>query len=320
MDDNGATQFFEALHSDGRDAQAGLGPGSPRYLIVVQGGIPGAMVPIGPGALAIGRSDDNGLVLTEPSVSRRHADLRVDDLGRVWLTDHSSTNGSFRNGFRIPPESPTFLADGDRVRFGTKVVFKYACPDREEEAFQKSMFERTVRDAMTGLFNRAYFLDQLGPLAARASSRGLGLAMVMCDIDRFKSINDTHGHQGGDAVLCQVAGFLRRTTRSDDLVARFGGEEFAIALPIESEARAVQRAERIRTALANRRLRFEDGLLRVTASFGVAFAERFRPQEVDAMIAEADRALYRAKAAGRNRVARAYEVRGDTPLTMALAD
>ena len=94
----------------------------------------------------------------------------------------------------------------------------------------------------------------------------------MLDVDHFKSINDTLGHQGGDAVLRQVAAMIRQATRAEDLVARFGGEEFAIAIPIKSEDQAHDRAEAIRAALSARRMTFGKAKVRVTASLGVAFA------------------------------------------------
>ena len=314
MDDKGATQFLEVITCGGIETDPG--PAAPRYLIVLQGGIPGSMVPLAKGTIVLGRSDENDLVLAEPSVSRCHAELRLDDQGRAWLTDLASTNGTFRNGDRVSTGTPVRLRDGDRLRLGTRVVLKYACPDAEEEAFQRSMFERTVRDPLTGLYNRSYFLDQIGVLASRAVNRGLGLAIAMLDIDHFKSINDTLGHQGGDAVLCQVAALIRQSTRAEDLVARFGGEEFGIAIPIKSEDQAYDRAEAIRAALSARRLSFGKTKVRVTASLGIAFAPCCPAHEVDAMIASADRALYRAKGAGRNRVVRARDGRQDTPISI----
>lgn len=316
MDDKNATQFLEVMTSGAIGADSG--PAAPRYLIMLQGGIPGSMISLARGNLVIGRSDENDLILPEPSVSRCHAELRLDDAGRAWLTDLASTNGTFRNGERIAPSDPIQLHDGDRLRLGTRVVLKYACPDAEEEAFQRSMFERTVRDPLTGLYNRSYFLDQIGLLASRSLNRGLGLAIAMLDVDHFKSINDTLGHQGGDAVLRQVASMIRKSTRAEDLVARFGGEEFAIAIPIKSEDQAYHRAEAIRAALAARRVTFGKAKVRVTASLGIAFAPCCPAHEVDAMIASADRALYRAKGAGRNRVVRARDGRLDTPVSVVL--
>jgi diguanylate cyclase (GGDEF)-like protein len=197
---------------------------------------------------------------------------------------------------------PVTLTDGDRVRIGSVVVVKYVHPDPYEERFQKEMFERTVRDTLTGLYNRAYFLDQLNPLAKTVAENGLGLAVMMLDIDHFKEVNDTLGHPTGDAVLREVADVLRQSARSDDLIARFGGEEFILALPVSTPRRGLERAEKIRRSLASRRFRADNEGLSVTASIGVAFADPGRPRTSASLVSAADLFLYRAKESGRNRV------------------
>jgi diguanylate cyclase (GGDEF)-like protein len=297
MDDRGATQVFDAILNplDDDDDAA-------RYLIVLCGGIPGAMLPLATGPNWIGRATDNSLQFPEQSISRHHALIRLSPDGLITLTDLGSTNGTFLNGQRIDSDVPVPLADGDRMRIGSVVVVKYLRPDPYEERFQKEMFERTVRDALTGLYNRSYFLDQLSPLAKNVAENGLGLAIMMLDIDHFKEINDTFGHATGDAVLREVADVLRQSARSDDLIARFGGEEFILALPVSTPRRALERAERIRRSLACRRFRTEDEGVVVTASIGVAFADPGRPRTSASLISTADLYLYRAKESGRNRV------------------
>jgi diguanylate cyclase (GGDEF)-like protein len=168
------------------------------------------------------------------------------------------------------------------------------------------MFERTVRDPLTGLYNRAFFLDQLRQTAEGGSTRGLGLAVLMLDIDHFKTINDTYGHDAGDAVLREVAQVLRECTRSDDLVARYGGEEFTLALTVTAPDQATDRAERIRAAIAARRFAATYAsaghALNVTISIGLAFAHPGHVRDTQALITTADQGLYQAKRHGRNRV------------------
>jgi diguanylate cyclase (GGDEF)-like protein len=298
MDDRGATQVYDAIHNPLDD----VGDDALRYLIVLCGGIPGAMLPLATGPNWIGRATDNSLQFPEHSVSRHHALIRLNPDGLITLTDLGSTNGTFLNGHRIDPDLPVPLSDGDRVRIGSVVVVKYVRPDPYEERFQKEMFERTVRDALTGLYNRSYFLDQLNPLAKNVAENGLGLAVMMLDIDHFKEVNDTLGHATGDAVLREVADVLRQSARSDDLIARFGGEEFILALPVSTPRRGLERAEKIRRSMASRRFRAEDEDLAVTASIGVAFADPGRPRTSASLISTADLYLYRAKESGRNRV------------------
>jgi diguanylate cyclase (GGDEF)-like protein len=274
----------------------------PMYLIMVSGGIPGAMLRLAPGGTRLGRAADSTFQLSEISVSRRHAAIEADTQGVVRLTDLGSTNGTFLNGRRLRPHAPFRLEDGDRVQLGSSVIFKFVRLDPCEEQFQREMFERTVRDGLTGLYNRSFFLNQVGPLTQFGALRGLGLAILMLDIDHFKLINDGHGHDVGDFVLREVANVLRDSTRNEDLVARYGGEEFVLALPVAAPDQATDRAERIRTSLAGRRIVTGSTTLRVTASLGLAFAPADRPRSAAAMITAADRCLLQAKIAGRDRI------------------
>ncbi len=305
MDEKCATQICLAVTPD-VDAEV---PGSielsrPMYLIVLSGGIPGSMQPIGVGATRLGRAQENNVRFADLGISRRHATIAVDTEGRPWLTDLGSTNGTFLNEIRLPVLGSHLLNDGDRVRLGASVVVKFVRLDPCDERFQRELFERTVRDPLTGIYNRSYFFDQIEPLTDLGRSRGLGLAILMADIDHFKRVNDTLGHDAGDAVLREVAAVLRESTRSEDLVARYGGEEFVIALPVAAPDQATERAERIRTNLAARRIMAPGSLqpLRVTASLGLAFAYPGRLRSVPALITAADQCLYQAKNAGRNRV------------------
>ncbi len=154
------------------------------------------------------------------------------------------------------------------------------------------------RDPLTGLLNRRGFEAAVTGPGRPGMAGG---AMLVCDIDHFKTINDTLGHAAGDAVIAAVGDLLRQVTESDAVIARFGGEEFVVFLPGRSAQRALTTAERIRRTLSEKDWQ-HFGLARpVTVSIGL---DRVTPGESDpyAAIARADRALYAAKAAGRNRV------------------
>jgi two-component system cell cycle response regulator len=308
MEENGATHVCDLLSASGQAAAPTLTAQHPMYLIVLSGGIPGAMLRLSPGGSRLGRSADNTIQLPDASISRYHSYLGIDEEGQVRLTDLGSTNGTFLNGRRLPENTPVRLQDGDRLQLGASVILKYIRPDPCEEQFQREMFERTVRDPLTGLYNRAFFLAQFGPLVDRGALKGLGTAVLMLDIDHFKRINDTHGHDVGDAVLREVAGVLRQATRTDDLVARYGGEEFVVALPVAAPDQATERAERVRSTLASRRILAGGVPLRVTASLGLAFTPPGRPRSVSALIATADRGLYQAKNSGRDRTVFSHDI------------
>jgi diguanylate cyclase (GGDEF)-like protein len=285
------------------DSTTALGCATPAiYMIVVSGGIPGSMILLSEHGTSLGRSPENTFQFEDITVSRRHALVAINADGGVSITDQGSTNGTFVNGKAVVARRAVRLEDGDRIQLGTKVVLKLVRLDPRDERFQRDLFERSVRDTLTGLYNSAYFLGQVGVLADRHAARGIGLAILMLDIDHFKCVNDRYGHVAGDEVLREAAAVIRESTRAEDLVARYGGEEFVIALPVSVPDLAIERAEIIRCELAARRIIARDAELRVTASVGLAFAPPGRSRNSSALIISADQALYQAKADGRNRV------------------
>lgn len=174
--------------------------------------------------------------------------------------------------------------------------------DALREALQTSM-ELAITDDLTGLHNRRYLDRKIGPLFSEAKESDRPLACMLLDIDRFKSINDTYGHDAGDEVLRAFADRMRLHTRTIDVVARYGGEEIVIVLPSADLKDAQTIAERIRERIEQTPFLIQRGSLgiRVTVSIGVAIREA-TDQSPSEMLKRADLALYRAKSAGRNRV------------------
>lgn len=162
----------------------------------------------------------------------------------------------------------------------------------------------SITDALTLTYNRRHLMERLPQELERARRYGRPLAVVLCDVDYFKKINDTYGHQTGDEVLKGIAELVMSATRKDvDWVARYGGEEFLIVLPETSVPDAIAFAEKIRVAIAAHPFEIKGQLLKLSSSFGVAGYES-TPDDagVDALIACADLCLYRSKETGRNRV------------------
>jgi diguanylate cyclase (GGDEF)-like protein len=156
-------------------------------------------------------------------------------------------------------------------------------------------------DALTGLPNRRHLMAAMETEVRRAERSGRPLALALLDVDRFKAINDTHGHPAGDEVLRIVAEELREVTRGGDLLGRFGGEEFAIIMPETSLDQAHLACERLRRAVAKRILHYPNGTSgHVTVSSGVALLSG--DEGCDHLVSRADGALYEAKAGGRNLV------------------
>lgn len=157
-------------------------------------------------------------------------------------------------------------------------------------------------DPLTGLANRRSFMTVLEQTFAHSQRHAVPLGLIMLDIDHFKQINDSYGHQGGDKVLVALAGLLRSDPDDGRLAARYGGEEFVLILPDTALDATVAMAEQLRQQVAA--LRFPGALanLSMTASFGVAALPHPAIKTIDQLIWEADDALYRAKRNGRNRV------------------
>ncbi len=177
----------------------------------------------------------------------------------------------------------------------------------EIQALQTRLEQQALRDSLTGLYNRRYFDEALERELALARRRDYPVSLVLIDIDSFKMLNDSHGHQAGDAVLRALARYLSDNSRAGDLVCRWGGEEFVVVMPHTPREGALQRADFWRAAFAAEPVRFGDLMLNNTLSAGVAVwpADGGAP---DALLKAADGALYRAKTGGRNRVVSAGQV------------
>ncbi len=169
------------------------------------------------------------------------------------------------------------------------------------KALQHELREQATRDPLTGLHNRRYLNSVLTHRIDQATQRHTQLSILMIDIDRFKTFNDSFGHHAGDAMLQALAGLLRHHTRSLDIACRYGGEEFLLVLSNTSLEIAARRAEELRRAFDESEHKFGDQLLHATISIGVA-AFPDHGTGIEELIMQADQALYAAKAAGRNKV------------------
>lgn len=162
--------------------------------------------------------------------------------------------------------------------------------------------ELAITDGLTGLHNRRYLDTHLQTLVERARNRGRELSLLITDIDKFKRINDTHGHAAGDDVLREFANRLRQNVRGMDLACRYGGEEFVIVMPDTSAQMAAEVAERLRESVEEAGFASGDQVLSVTTSVGVATLNRNSDDNMSDLLKQADTALYEAKAGGRNKV------------------
>ncbi len=201
-----------------------------------------------------------------------------------------------------------------RLRAGRRIV---QLQDQLLRA-QTALEYRATHDGLTGIGNRAAILERLDrELAKRPPGRPL--SVILMDVDHFKRVNDQLGHQSGDAVLREIAARGAHVLQADELLGRYGGEEFLVVLPDADESRGVDLAEQVRAVIAAAPVRTPDGQVPVTASFGVATAPSAQSGAHE-LIAAADRALYEAKARGRNQVVLAPSLALPTPASSESGD
>ena len=259
----------------------------------------GMTLPLPENMVRFGRGRDADVRLDDEGVSRLHAAIRKNEDGAYEIFDLESRNGTVVSGRHT---KRALLRDGDIIQLGPRVAFRFGLMDERQLDVMRQLFETSVRDRLTGAFNRHHLEERLRGELAYALRHGTELGLLILDVDHFKRVNDTHGHQAGDAVLRHVASTISGRLRTEDLFARYGGEEFVavlrgIALP--GTARA---GERLRAILAASATSFGGRSILVTVSIGAASLATAPTPTIDALLAAADRRLYLAKNAGRNRV------------------
>jgi two-component system, cell cycle response regulator len=277
------------------------GRGSPRdrhLLVQLEGEHIGLVVRLHGEVVRAGRNQDSELLLRDGGVSRNHARF-VWEADQYVLEDLESANGTYVQGERVTRHP---MHDGDIVQFGPSAVFRYSLADAEQEAMLMQLYDASVTDALTGAYNREHFDTRLASELSFARRHATDLSLLLLDLDHFKLVNDTYGHQAGDTVLRELAKTLATDLRLEDVFARYGGEEFAIILRGTNLAEAAQAADRCRQKVADLVIQHEQLVINITVSIGVASVTCCGDPSSEEIIGAADRRLYAAKHAGRNRV------------------
>jgi len=266
-------------------------------LVVIYGHELGKKYPLRNDSLIIGRSSKSDIRIDEESVSRNHCRLKRTGNRSVTIRDLGSTNGTYVNDRQT---DEVILRDGDLVKVG-RTIFKFLSGGNIENAYHEEIYRLMTVDGLTQVFNKRYFLEALEREISRSRRYGRDLSLIMFDIDHFKQINDAYGHLAGDAVLKQLCQVVHGKIRREDLLCRYGGEEFSILLPEIDSFNARLTAEKIRRLVEKTAFTFEDTRIPVTISLGVATvqAEAIDPES---FIKRSDEQLYLAKNTGRNRV------------------
>ncbi len=281
LDESGETYWLEAT------------------LIVLRGPKEGTVYQLRKGKTVIGRSTDVDIQINAEGVSRVHAEIAEAD-GVYLLRDLGSTNGTVCHGQWV--EAPYQLTDGDRINLGGGVVLRFALEGELEQRLRAKLYDLATRDGLTSAYNRRFLDERMiseWPWAVRHEQ---SCALLMVDIDHFKRVNDTWGHLAGDQVLVELVGIITQTIRREDLLARVGGEEFAVLCRGTTQLAAITLAERLRVKVMEHRFLWNGEPVSLTLSIGVATSAEKSVGSTADLLALADQRLYEAKGAGRNRV------------------
>jgi len=247
--------------------------------------------------IVVGREPPSELVIPSMVISREHARLYFSK-GFYFVEDLGSTNGTFLNDTRV--EVPVPLQINDRIRLGT-VILKFLTGGDIENLYHEELYNVSITDGLLGIPNRRALSAFLDKEISRARRHERPLSLLMFDIDFFKKINDTWGHLAGDTVLKELISLVSPKIRKEEMLARWGGEEFVAVLPETDHMGAVSVAEKIRSAVEEHSFYFQDEIIKITVSVGVATWDDVFP-DANAWIRQADERLYHAKTHGRNLV------------------
>jgi len=268
-------------------------------LTVLTGGEAGRFFTLGPTGGVLGRGDEVDVAFSDETVSRRHATVTLGAEG-FRLTDSESHNGTYLDGLAV--RGSIVLPRRCRIQLGTRVMLEWnALDELGVEAIGK-LSKALLLDPLTGAGNRFHLEQRLAAETSYARRHHQALGLLLMDLDHFKRVNDEHGHLVGDRVLANVGHALTASCRTEDAVFRYGGEEFCILVRGLEMDRLLHMAERIRAMIAGLSVDAEDTCVQVTTSIGVAALDLEDKPDAEEILLLADRALYRAKTLGRDRV------------------
>ncbi len=269
------------------------------YLVIYVGTENGRRHLLKRGSMTIGRSSQADIQIKDERISRVHC--VIEWLGdTIMIEDKESTNGTYVDSQEI---NRKVLQPGIPIQLGHSLM-KIEYKSKEEIQSEEDLLHRAAFDELTGIFNRQHIIKLATMELANAARYQLTAGVIMMDIDNFKQVNDTHGHQFGDFVLSQLANIVVENKRIEDLFGRYGGEEFII-LPrckITQEDLRIQ-CNRIRDAIQEFEFCYNGASTRITVSMGFSMA-KIKSGDIETalhdLIGKADQALYLAKGSGRN--------------------
>ncbi|MBI5499847.1 MAG: GGDEF domain-containing protein [Deltaproteobacteria bacterium] len=269
-------------------------------VIVLAGPIMGARIALTGAPTVFGRASGCDVTVPDEGVSQRHMEIVWGPDGDFELRDLGSLNGTLVNGERVGPEARPLCA-GDRILIG-HTPMRFMHYTAAEDDLLNDLELRALQDPLTGLFNRRYLEQRLDQEVTFAARHGSMLSLLLIDVDHFKAVNDGYGHPVGDHLLLELGSYLRGCVRTEDVVARHGGEEFSIILrQIDAEG-ARTLAERLRSGVEAFPFVHAGNRIPVTISIGIVTVRGRKGLKRTELLEAADKQLYVSKESGRNRV------------------
>ncbi len=271
-------------------------------LVVLQGVEIGRDFRLKRNTLSLGRGTDVDIRIADDLASRQHASIEFSwdaerQAAAYHLIDLQSTNHTYVNSRAIERIE---LKDGDRIQIGSTLL-KFVLLDDIEAKFHAEVRSRISYDQLTRLLTKESLYLALEMELKRTLRYKLPVAVLMMDLDHFKRVNDTHGHPVGSQLLSEVGQIIRDTLRGQDVAARYGGEEFVAYLSETPALAAHQAAERLRATIAGHTFSIDGKEIRITISICIAICPE-HGLDIPNLVTSADKALYRAKESGRDRV------------------
>ncbi len=266
--------------------------------VVLAGNDIGRKYEINKTEISVGRSEESDIKIDDPDVSRNHAVVEARPNAFI-ITDLESTNGMLINGSKMKTHR---LVDGDRIQLGNVTILKFNYLDDIEESFNEQLYNAANKDYLTQIYNKKYFVDRFKMEFSYSKRHEVPLSLIIFDLDHFKRINDSHGHDAGDYILQELAAQITAIKREEDLFARFGGEEFVLLLRDTLKDSAVQIAEKLRARIEEVLFTFQNTKIPVTISAGVATFDKNNYKTHETFFRATDMQLLRAKNGGRNQI------------------
>ncbi len=270
----------------------------PAALLVVGGDLNGTIFDLVDRETTVGRSSENTIALEFPGVSRLHFKI-LEKNSDFFLEDAGSRNGTYLNNKKV--EQVIKLGRGDIIKIGSMALKYLPQGDPERLTYDKLNMEANT-DKWTKCFNKTFFNKSCDLEVKKSKVTGIPLSLVLFDLDHFKKLNDNYGHDAGDYVLLHLSQIIRKHgVRESDIFARYGGEEFVLLLPKTNLKQAFEISERLRKVIETEQFIYENKVLPVTASIGVADYRQGVLTGTD-LFKRADKAMYASKTNGRNQV------------------